>query len=129
MTSKIKEAIFYIFGESKLPQISANAMPAVINKWKKSTNVKKCYDLLYKPISDIDATTHIMKIVERIFENTSETTDVQVAYVMCVCDFFLNPENDSIQITESMIKNKLEESLVSFTILYNLMLLDFTFFL
>ena len=62
-----------------------------------------------------------MKIIEKIFVNTDKVTDTLIAYTICVCESFLDPENDVIQITESTIKDKLEESLVSFAIL---MLLD-----
>jgi len=123
LTSKIKEAIFYVFGESKLSPISMNASPNDVNKWKRSSNVRRCYDLLHKPISENDETsiTYLMKIVEKIFADTDKATDTLVAYIICVCESFLDPENDVIQITESTIKDKLEESLVSFAIL---MLLD-----
>ena len=62
-----------------------------------------------------------MKIVKKIFVDTDKVTDTLVTYTICVCESFLDPENDVIQITESTIKDKLEESLVSFAIL---MLLD-----
>lgn len=128
LTSKIKEAIFHIFSDLKLPTISLNSPPSTISKWKRNPIVKRCYDLLHQPISDVsdvDETTYITKIVKRVFINPIEVTDVQIAYTMCVCDYMLNPETEGIQVTELLIKEKLEESLVSFAILYNLMLLDF----
>ena len=100
-----------------------NASPNDVNKWKRSSNVRRCYDLLHKPISENDetSTTYLMKIIEKIFANTDKATDTLIAYTICVCECFLDPENNVIQITESTIKDKLEESLVSFAIL---MLLD-----
>jgi len=118
LTSKIKEAIFYVFREEKLPPIRMNASHTEINNWKKSSEVKRCYNNL-NISTDGDSATYIMKIAEKVFTDLKKTTDTQLAYTMCVCDCLLNPENESIQITESMIEDKLKDFLVSFAILYS----------
>ena len=56
-----------------------------------------------------------MKIVERVF--AKDATNTQIAYTMSVCEYLLDPENESIQVTESTIRDKFEEVLVSFAIL------------
>jgi len=119
LTSKIKESIFSVFGETKLPPISTNASSAAINRWKKSPEVWECYRKLYRPISgfDNDSATYLERIVERVFPDMEGITDVQIAYATSVCDFFLNPENESIHVTELTIKDKFQKSLVSLAIM------------
>ena len=117
MTSKIKEAIFSVF--EKLTPINTNASPATINRWKNSTNVRICYDNLYKPTteSEDESVTYIMRIVEKVFVDSKSVTDAQIAYIMSVCELILDPDNENIQINESTIKEKFQELLVSFAIL------------
>lgn len=114
LTNKVKDAIFIIFRELNLPQISASASPAEIYRWKQCSEVRKCYESLSKPTSADNSVTYLMKIAEQAFVDPEKATDPQVAYAMAVCHFFLNPENENIQISQSSIKGKFEEFLVSF---------------
>ena len=108
-----------MFGEYNLPPISTNASPADIIRWKKNPSVKRCYENLHNPIDKHknESVSFILRIIERVFIDSKKTTDVLVAYAMSVCDSFLDPSSESIQVTESMVKNKIEEYLVSFAIL------------
>lgn len=93
------------------------ASPTEVNKWKRNPAVNKCYQNLYQSISDLDdQVTFFLRIVEKVFIESNKTSDVLIAYTMNVCEIFLNPDNDNIQISESVMKGKLEAKLVSFAI-------------
>lgn len=119
LTSKTKDAIFSVYGEANLPSISMNASPAEISKWKRDPAVKKCYDQLLEPINkyDDETLTFMLRIMEKVFIDPDKASNVLMAYAMSVCNIFLDPTNEHIQITESIIKEKFEENLVSFAIL------------
>lgn len=123
LTSKIKEAIFSVFGEANLPPISMNASPAEINKWKRNPSIAKCYRMLPEPINEFEdeQVTYLLRITERVFVDPKKTSDILIAYAMSVCETFLNPENEHIQVTESIIKEAFEKNLVSFAILRKLL--------
>ena len=55
--------------------------------------------------------------MEKVFIDPNKTSDALIAYAMSVADIFLDPKNENIQITESIIKERFEEKLVSFAIL------------
>lgn len=119
LTSKTKDAIFSVYGEANLPSISVNASPAEISKWKRDPAVKKCYDQLLEPINkyDDETLTFMVRIMEKVFTDPNKASNVLMAYAMSVCNIFLDPTNEHIQITESIIKEQFEENLVSFAIL------------
>lgn len=96
-----------------------NASPAEISRWKRNPAVKKCHDQLLEPINrfDDEELMFMVRIMEKVFINPKKASNVSIAYVMSVCDIFLDPTNEYIQITESIIKEKFEENLVSFAIL------------
>jgi hypothetical protein len=115
LTSKIKEAIFSVFGEANLPPISTNESPQEISRWKKNPAVRSCYLKLHKPVTDDENVTYVLRIIEKVF--VSPVPNLLIAFAMSVCDIFLNPDDENIQITESAIKIKLKEYSVSFEIL------------
>lgn len=119
LTSKTKDAIFSVYGEANLPSISMNASPAEISKWKRDPAVKKCYDQLLEPINkyEDETLTFMVRIMEKVFIDPDKASNVLMAYAMSVCNIFLDPTNEHIQITESIIREKFEENLVSFAIL------------
>ena len=57
------------------------------------------------------------RIIERVWPDASEHPAIQIAYAITVCQILLDPNNDNIKISESIIKPKLQENLVSFAIL------------
>ena len=115
LTSKIKEAIFSVFGEANLPPISMNESPQEISRWKKNPAVRSCYLKLHKPVTDDENVTYVLRIIEKVF--VSPVPNLLIAFAMSICDIFLNPDDENIQITESAIKIKLKEYFVSFEIL------------
>ena len=114
LTSKIKDAMFNVF-KKDLPQISTNSSSSDIARWKRNPSLRRCRENLYRTLDDNDSITYIMSIVERVF--VKEATDTQIAYTISVCEYLLDPENESIQVTESTVRDKFEEVLVSFAIL------------
>ena len=93
-----------------------NALPAEISKWKRDPAVKQCHDKLFEQINEYDGETitFIVRIMEKVFIDPKKASNVLIAYAMSVCDIFLDPANEHIQITESIIKEKFKEKLVSF---------------
>ena len=51
LTSKIKEAMFSVFGESQLDSINTHASPQAVIEWKTSAKTKDCYKKLFAPIN------------------------------------------------------------------------------
>ncbi len=121
MTSKIKEALFYVFGGINLPQINTNSTPTKIHEWKNSRRVKRCYELLFRTIdSENDPkVSYMSSILERIWPNSERTPQIHMAYAIAVCTTLLNPNNNSIHITRSNIKSKTNKYLVSFASLHS----------
>ena len=98
LTSRIKEAVFAVFGEVSLPAVNMNTSSAELNKWK-SGPAKECYKKLFEPISeDDDQVTYMTRILERVWADSDRASNVSVAFAISVCEELLNPDNESIQI-------------------------------
>lgn len=121
MTSKIKEAMFYVFGANNLPQIKTNSTPTEIHEWKNSRRVKRCYEHLFRAIDPENdpKVSYMSSILERIWSNSERTPQIHMAYAIAVCTTLLNPNNNSIHITRSNIKSKTNRYLVSFASLHS----------
>jgi hypothetical protein len=114
LTSKVKESLFTIFGENALPPINVNASGAEINRWKSTPNVKRCYENLFRPMSEDTIVSYMARILERLWPDSTTASQAQMAYAIGVCQVVLNPNNKHIRITKKVIKKKLQENLVSF---------------
>lgn len=91
---KIKNAIFQVFREEKLPTINTDATPSEINKWKSSLNLQNVTKTS-PSISEDSSITYILRIVEKVFSEPSEkASDTLVTYTMSVCDVFLKNINN-----------------------------------
>ena len=113
--SKIKKSVFVVFGENELPPINLDASPAEINQWKSLQNVQRCYENLFQPIPearDVNL-TYIVLILARVWPVTPPS-QTQTAYGISVCQTLLNPNEKNIKITKRVIKEKLQNNLVSF---------------
>jgi len=118
LTSRTKEALFSVFGEIDLPPISTNATPREIHLWKKSPSIKQCYEKLEQQINKdggLNTPTYISRILEKVWPDSSLASNKQVAYAVSVCHVILDPTNDNIQITKSIIESKMKRNLVSIT--------------
>jgi len=115
---KARDAIFVTYGELNLPSIKINASPLEISNWKKSPEVNASYKKLFKRMNDNNnLPLTISFIIERVFLK-KEYTNVELAYVVAVCKTILNPNNDLLQLNESIMTNKINHYLVGFVICY-----------
>lgn len=116
MTSRVKEAIYFVFN-NKLPLINSNAMPSQIQKWKSNPSVKDCYDKLYRKITPGKSCTYMSKIIDKVWKEKKNAAKIKIAYAMSISETFLNPDNQYIQMSEKLTKSKIVKNLVSFKII------------
>jgi hypothetical protein len=119
LTSRIKEAVFSIFGEVSLPSVNMNTSSSDLSKWK-SGAARECYKKLFEPISeDDDQVTYMSRILEKIWMDSDRASDTSIAFAISVCEELLNPDNESIQIKEEVLKYKLRKNQVHFVFYVN----------
>ncbi len=112
MTSRIKEAIFSVFGEINLPSINTKVSPAEIIKWKNHPSIRECYKRLFKPIKSKDETTTYMHcILQKLWPKTDlkNIPDVWIAYTVGTAEILLNPKIPNIQVSETKMKPRLKK--------------------
>ncbi|GES91557.1 hypothetical protein GLOIN_2v1877636 [Rhizophagus clarus] len=85
----------------KLPSINTQVSPSKIQEWKSKPEVKRCYNNLFKKVKDGQPTTYMSL-------NPSKT---QIAYAISICETYLNPNNQNIQMSESIMKSKIINNL------------------
>ncbi|RHZ80980.1 hypothetical protein Glove_130g76 [Diversispora epigaea] len=86
IASRVKLAIFEIFGESQLPRIDFQSSPAEINSWKSDQRVKDAYRKLFDVFSE-------------------DRTYVQG---VAIAQLFLNPDVKEIMISENLLKKQIK---------------------
>ena len=119
LTSRIKEAVFSIFGEVSLPSVNMNTSSSDLSKWK-SEAARECYKKLFEPISeDDDQVTYMSRILEKIWTDSDRASDTSIAFAISVCEELLNLDNESIQIKEEVLKYKLRKNQVCFVFYVN----------
>ena len=57
------------------------------------------------------------RILEKVWADPDKASNVSIAFAISVCEELLNPDNESIQIKEEVLKNKLKKNQVRFAIL------------
>jgi hypothetical protein len=108
--TKIKNAMFAVFGDLLSP-INNKAKPEIVLEWKRSEETKSCYKRLFKNTSDDSEDTYMSLILNKIWPSGDATLE-KVAYAIAVCQTMLDPLQDSLMISESIIKHKLSRNLV-----------------
>jgi hypothetical protein len=111
-TSKVKDAIFFYFGESSLPRINTADPPVDILKWKKKPAIAKCYYQLFS-----NHHKALVEIVDKVF-GEKNYSNLQMAYVISICITILNPKNKHIKCQENVMKKKIHYYLVSFIVFF-----------
>ena len=99
----VKTAIFKEFGL----QVISKKNVKVIADWKKSKQVKECYQKLY----DDDDNT-IEKIAKRAFPSISEddeTFENIYIYTAAVCDIVLNPKYPDIECSKNPLRRRYQK--------------------
>jgi hypothetical protein len=117
--------MFSVFGDL-LDPINNKASHEEIIKWKRSDKTVSCFKLLFVKISNNSEETYMSQILNKIWPS-GETTNEKVAYAIAVCQTILDPKQENLTISESVIKNKLAKNLVSFVIrnLFNIITYKF----
>jgi hypothetical protein len=110
----VKDAIHSVFG-CELPLINTQAVPSEVQNWKRQTSVKRCFLKLFKKIK-ADQPTHMEKIINKIWKDRSTASNMQTAFAISICETYLNPENQVIQMNELYMKPKIAKNMVSFKI-------------
>lgn len=113
--SKIRDVMFAVFREDRLPPINTNVKNSDVLLWKRNPIVKCCYSKLFKKIVSEETETYMSRILRNLWRgNKAKRSKVQVAFAISICEFILNPENPSISISEEVIKPILEKNIVRF---------------
>jgi len=94
-----------------LPPINTHAKPAEIYKWKNSGRVRRCHMLLFRPIMDGEA-TYMDCILKKVC-GSNRAAQIQAAYAIGICETFLDPKIEHIQMSETIMKKKTQKNLVS----------------
>ena len=110
IASRIKSAIFEIFGESQLPRIDFQSSPAEINSWKSDQRVKVAYRRLFENISE--DRTYMQSILERVWRS-KKISNMYIAWGVAITQLFLNPDIKGIVISENLLKKQIKINFVS----------------
>jgi hypothetical protein len=110
LATKVRDALFTYFGDVNLPRINTSAPPIEISNWKKSNEVKKCYDKLFD-----NKNKALAKVLEKVF-GKNLPKPAHSAFAIAVCTSILNPESDRIQLSEESMKVIYNNHLVSIII-------------
>ena len=103
LSSRIKSAMFSVYGIDQLPYINTNASGRKILEWKNSNQVKRCYEKLH---------TYMDKIVEKVCEREQARSLPQVAFTKASVKMMLNPKIDKIKSNETFMRKKIEKYMV-----------------
>ena len=110
LATKVRDALFTYFGDVNLPRINTSAPPIEISNWKKSSEVRKCYNKLFENNNKV-----LAKLLEKIF-GKNLPKPAHSAFAIAVCTSILNPESDRIQLCEESMKVIYNNHLVSIII-------------
>jgi len=108
----VKEALYIVFG-SELPPINTQATPSQIQEWKEKPEVSRCFYKLFKRVDVAQPTTYMTKVIDRLWRDRRNASKIQVAFAISICETYLNPTNQTIQINEQ-IKPKIIKNLVNY---------------
>ncbi|UZN99311.1 uncharacterized protein OCT59_000589 [Rhizophagus irregularis] len=97
--------------EHKLPSINTQASPSKIQEWKSKAEVKRCYNNLFKKVKDRQPTTYMSLIIDKLRKENKNPSKTQIAYAISICETYLNPNNQNIQMSESIMKLKIINNL------------------
>lgn len=67
--------------------------------------------MLFKRERDDDSPTYMTRIIDKIWPAKKNAPKLHIAYAISVCEFFLNPENGKIHVSESSIKSQISKYL------------------
>ena len=115
LTTRIKDAMFAVYGESQLDSINTNAPPQEVARWKASPRTRQCYRKLFDQINVLDpnSETYMQKILSKIWPSDSPSNN-KVAYAISVCQIILSSHYERLIMSEDIVKNRLKKNLVRY---------------
>jgi hypothetical protein len=116
LTTKIKDSLFFIFGD-QLESINNKAALEKVLDWKRSDKTKLCYKRLFEKIADNSEDTYMSRILSKIWPSGNATHE-QVAYAIAICQTVLDPICEKITISEDLVKSKIARNLVNILLLF-----------
>ncbi|RHZ61875.1 hypothetical protein Glove_345g102 [Diversispora epigaea] len=106
IASRVKSAIFEIFGEFQLPRIDFQSSLAEINSWKSDQRVKDAYRKLFDVFSE--DRTYVQVILERVWKSKKRISNMHIAWGVAIAQLFLNPDVKEIMIFENLLKKQIK---------------------
>ncbi|RHZ60526.1 hypothetical protein Glove_352g7 [Diversispora epigaea] len=106
IASRVKSAIFEIFGESQLPRIDFQSSPAEINSWKSDQRVKDAYRKLFDIFSE--DRIYVQVILERVWKSKKRISNMHIAWSVAIAQLFLNLDVKGIMISENLLKKQIK---------------------
>ncbi|RHZ65014.1 hypothetical protein Glove_319g85 [Diversispora epigaea] len=106
IASRVKSAIFEIFGESQLPRIDFQSSPVEINSWKSDQRVKNAYCKLFNVFSE--DRTYVQVILKRVWKSKKRISNIHIAWGVAIAQLFLNPDVKGIMISENLLKKQIK---------------------
>jgi len=73
-----------------------------------------CYRKLFRKIGKDDDTTYMSRILQRVWQDSDNTPAIHAAFAISICTTILDPDNENIQISESVVQPQILSNLVSF---------------
>ncbi|RIB03111.1 hypothetical protein C2G38_2049536 [Gigaspora rosea] len=112
LTTKIKDVVFAVFGDSMLDRIDSNAIPEEVHNWKQSAKTKAAYSKLFLPIATNDPEdTYISCILTKVFSKGVAEENL-IAFGIGVAQALLSPKYEKITIEEKIMKDRIEKNVV-----------------
>src|ERR1700752_1708384 len=112
LTTKVKDAVFEVYGDSLLTKIDSNAIPKKIEDWKKSKKTKDAYRKIFSPIvANNPDNTYISQILQKVFPKGEQKT-VVLAFAIGVAQALLSPGYEKITIEKKIMKERIEKNKV-----------------
>ncbi|GET66657.1 hypothetical protein GLOIN_2v1883439 [Rhizophagus irregularis DAOM 181602=DAOM 197198] len=110
---QFKKNQWIIFFEKKIAPTKhmRDASPSKIQEWKSKAEVKRCYNNLFKKVKDRQPTTYMSLIIDKLRKENKNPSKTQIAYAISICETYLNPNNQNIQMSESIMKLKIINNL------------------
>src|SRR5260363_23276 len=111
LTTKIKDAVIAVYGDSMLDKIDSHAIPEEIYNWKQSTKTKTAYSKLFLPIANDPNNTFISRILTKVWPK-GDAEDNLLAFAIGVVQALLSYKYEKITIDEKVMKDRIEKNVV-----------------
>ena len=112
LTTRIKDAMFAVYGESQLDSINTNSLPQEVATWKALSKTRLCYRKLFRSINALEdmGETHMQKILSKLWPSEM-LSNIKVAYAISICQIMLSSYYERLIMSEEIVKNQLKKIL------------------